>query len=89
MSKRHPTLKDLEIKRAHIKAEAAVKSKAHPEGRDVMPFDLILKCRKIRHDFNPCARENCALRNANVDDLITQLALADAPPPAPQEVTTQ
>lgn len=82
MSRRHPSIEDLELKRKHIKAEAAVKSKKHPEGRDVLPFDLILKAHKYRHDLNPCALETCALRNASAEDLITKLALADVPPPA-------
>ena len=84
MSRRHPTLQDLKVKRQNIKTETAKKSKGHPEGRDVMPFDSILKARKIRHDFNLCASKDCALHNASVDDLITKLALADAlAPPTP------
>ena len=87
MSRRHPTLKDLEVKRQNIKTEAAKKSKGHPEGRDVMPIDAILKARKIRHDFNLCASKDCALHNASVDDLITKLALADAPAPPASPLT--
>jgi hypothetical protein len=84
MSRRHPSLEDLEKKRKNIANERAKKSKANPEGRDALPFDLILKGRKYRHDFNPCAREHCALRNASADDIITLLAMNDTKdkPPA-------
>lgn len=64
MSRKHPSLEELDQKRINITAF----EKAHPFSRQPS-FGAIVKARKYRHDFHPCTRKECAMRNTTAEQL--------------------
>lgn len=64
MSRKHPTLEEVELKHKHLMAERA-------KGRPQPLIEDILVSRQHRHQVSPvkCTQKNCVFRNATAEEL--------------------
>lgn len=71
MSRKHPSIQDLQIKADNIASE----TKKRGGFNNNHPFGAVVDNLRYQHSFVPCVRLECALHNATAEDIHRQAAL--------------
>jgi hypothetical protein len=82
MSRKHPTLEELEKKALNIEAERAKMGKLRRVPRLFQtPFSVLRPWLKATHDLRgPCSRPDCAFRNMTAAEEVTVQAMEGKTP---------